>query len=215
MKIKMNAKYSTLLLLALLLQSCATMSRDECLQADWYIKGLADASDGYALDRIDDHGKACARVGVVPKVQDYEAGHKKGARLFCVANKGYSEGRRGASYNGICPQDLEQNFLRAYRDGQDLFALQQQITQLNSDISHYQAIIETDYDEIHRLKHEIADRDSDPQERRYKLRRIDELHYQITDLQIQLDRSLYQIQWINNDYRALENKHYQMGYTQY
>lgn len=212
MKIKTSVNCCSSLLLVLLLASCATMSKDECKSADWYIKGLADASDGYALDRMADHAKACARVGVTPKAKDYEAGHKKGARLFCVANKGYSEGRRGASYNGICPRDLEGNFLRAYRDGQDLFALQQKIAQLNNDIAHSQAQVEANYSEIHRLKHDIIDRDSSPQERRHKLRRIDELQYEITDLQIRLDRSAYEIEWINNDYRILEDKHYRMGY---
>ena len=51
----------------------------------------------------------------------------KGARLYCVPEKGYSEGRRGSAYNGICPVDLEPRFLRAYRDGQDLYRIQANI----------------------------------------------------------------------------------------
>ena len=208
MIIKMKVQSFCVPLLAMLLASCATMSKDECRSADWYIKGVADASDGYALDRMDDHAKACARVAVTPKAKDYEAGHKKGARLYCVPDKGYSEGRNGASYNGICPRDLENNFLRAYRQGQELFFIEQKINQLASDISHSNALIEANYNEIHRLKHDIIDRDSNPQERRNKLRRIDELQYQITDLEVRIDRSAHEIELFKNDYNFVEARRY-------
>lgn len=208
MIITTKVKYFSVLLAALLLASCATMSKDECRSADWYIKGLADASDGYALDRLDDHAKACARAAVTPKAKDYEAGHKKGARLYCVPDKGYSEGRNGASYNGICPRDLEGNFLRAYRHGQELFVIQQKINLLAQDISHRDALIEANYNEIHRLKHDIVASDSSPQERRNKLRRIDELQYEITDFEVRIDRDAYEIELLKNDYRFAESRRY-------
>lgn len=213
MRIKTNVKIIVAILFSVLLQGCVTMSKDECLQADWYIKGLADASEGYGLERMDNHARACARVAVTPNRKDYEAGHKKGARLYCSVSKGYSEGRRGASYNGICPQDLERDFLRAYRDGQDLFFIQQKINQLGGDIAYAHNRIESNYSEIHRLKHHIVDRDSSPQERRNLLRRIDELQFEITDLEIHLDRNIREVEWSKNDYRSLEDKHYRMGYN--
>lgn len=210
----MNIQLFSIVAFVTTLSACTTMSKDECMHADWYLKGLADAGDGYALDRIVDHGKACARVAVAPNRRDYEAGHQKGARLYCVPNKGYSEGRRGRQYHGICPAGLENNFLRAYRDGQELFAIQQKISQLANDIANSQARIESNYNEIQLLKHDIVDRHSDSQERRYKLRRIDELQYEITDLEIRIDRNAREIEWFNNDYRSLEDKHFRMGYIQ-
>jgi len=212
MIIKTGIKIGSIFTLAIFLINCATMSKDECLHADWYIKGLDDASDGYALDRISDHAKACARVDIKPNAQDYENGHKKGARLYCVPNKGYSEGRKGVSYNGICPASLENNFLRAYRDGQELFSIQQKMDQLANDISNSRSQIDSNYNEIHALKHDIIDRDSNSQERRYKLRRIDDLQDEATALDIRIDRDAREIELFQNDYRILEDKHYRMGY---
>lgn len=205
-------KVGSIFAVTIMLMNCATMSKDECLHADWYIKGLDDASDGYALDRVDDHAKACARVGVTPNMKNYESGHKKGARLYCVPNKGYSEGRKGASYNGICPEQLENNFLRAYRDGQELFSIQQKINYLANEISNSRSQIESDYNDIHALKHDIIDRDSNSQERRYKLHRIDELQDEITNLEIRIDRNAREIELFQHDYQFLEDKHYRMGY---
>lgn len=202
----------TILLGSSLLSSCATMSKDECMHADWYIKGLDDASQGYALSRIAEHSKACARAKVTPVIKDYEDGHKKGARLYCVPEKGYSVGRDGSSYNGICPQDLESNFLRAYRDGQELYSIQRKTNNLTSEISSNQARIDSLYSEIQALKYDISERNNDYRERQYKLNRIDDLHFQITDLEIRTDRAAHELNLFRNDYRIVEDKHYRMGY---
>ena len=78
----MNNNYPGFIFLVALLSGCATMSKEECKQADWYLKGVEDASQGYATDRVVEHGKACARVNVVPDMKEYRKGHLKGARLY-------------------------------------------------------------------------------------------------------------------------------------
>ncbi len=211
-KILMLCTLSTLLLGSALLSGCATMSKDECIHADWHIKGLDDGSQGYALNRIADHSKACARAKITPDIKDYEDGHKKGARLYCLPEKGYSSGRDGSSYNGICPQDLEIKFLRAYRDGQELYSIQRKMNNLTSDISSNEARIESLYNEIQALQYDISERRNDHNERQYKLHRIDDLHFQITDLEIRIDRAAHELNLFRNDYRVVEDRHYRMGY---
>lgn len=210
-RLKLSA-FSIFLLGTILLSSCATMSKNECIQADWYIKGLDDASQGYALNRVADHSKACARAKVTPVMKDYEEGHKKGARLYCVPEKGYSAGRDGSAYNGICPQDLENKFLRAYQDGQELYLIQRKMNNLSSDVSSNRSRIESLYSEIQALQYDISERNNDYKERQYKLRRIDDLHFQITDLEIRSDRAEHELNLFRNDYRRVEDKHFRMGY---
>jgi hypothetical protein len=211
-KILRLCAFSILFLGSALLSSCATMSKDECMHADWYIKGLEDATQGYPLNRIGEHSKACARTKITPVMKDYEDGHKKGARLYCLPEKGYSAGRDGSAYNGICPADLENSFLRAYRDGQELFAIQRKINNLNNEISSNQSRIEFLYNEIQALQYDISQRINDSKERQYKLHRIDDLHFQITDLEIRTDRAAHELAVCRNDYRLVEDKHYRMGY---
>ena len=109
---------------------CATLSRDECLTADWYGIGVEDGLQGYPLTRISGHRKACARHGVTVDMDAYRDGHEAGAREFCRPQNGYQLGRSGKSYPGICPDDLEDEFVAAYRNGIQIWGIQ---TKLNSE----------------------------------------------------------------------------------
>ena len=190
---------------------CATMSKEECKQADWYLKGVEDANQGFPLDRVVEHGKACARINIVPNMQEYREGHAKGARLYCVPEKAYSEGRNGAAYNGICPAELESTFLRAYGDGQELYRIQRNIERMIAEINASQTHIDNNYNEISQLKFDIVN-SRDEQDRRYKMRRIDELERDIRSLALRADSAAYELELFRNDYRMLEAKHRRMGY---
>ncbi|RYY73612.1 MAG: DUF2799 domain-containing protein [Gammaproteobacteria bacterium] len=209
----MNNVYAllNLMLCLCLLSACSTMSKEECKMADWYLKGLDDASAGYAADRVIDHGKACAKVNVVPNMRDYREGHAKGARLYCVPEKGYREGRRGAAYNGICPMELEDKFLRAYRDGQELYSIQRNMDNLVNEINNNNSRMDSSYSEIARLKHDIVNSNSE-QDRRYNMRRIDELQDDIRNLEFNSGRAHRELELFRNDYRIVEDKHIRMGY---
>lgn len=207
----MNNKYFGVLSMLLCLSGCATMSKEECKQADWYLKGVEDATQGYPLDRVIEHGKACARVNIVPDMKEYRQGHAKGARLYCVPEKGYSEGRNGAAYNNICPAELEPAFLRAYGDGQELYRIQRNIDRMVSEINSSQSQIDSNYSEISQLKYEIVN-SRDEQERRYKMRRIDDLERDIRSLGLNADNAARELELFQNDYRIVEAKHRRMGY---
>lgn len=207
----MNIKIFSCLVLLCLLAGCATMSKDECRNADWYLKGLDDAGQGYALDRINDHAKACARVKITPDQMDYREGHKKGARLYCVPEKGYSAGRNGSAYNGICPPELENNFLIAYRDGQEIFRIKRNMDSLANQINNEQSLIDNNYNVIHQLKHDVVDSE-DEKERRYKMRRIEDMQYEITQAEIRLDRAIHELELFRHEYRIVEDRHFRKGY---
>jgi hypothetical protein len=207
----MTNQYLSVLFLVALLSGCATMSKEECKQADWYLKGVEDATKGFPLDRVVEHGKACARVNIVPDMKDYREGHAKGARLYCVPEKGYSEGRNGAPYNGICPVELEPKFLRAYGDGQELYNIQRNIDRMLSQINGNHSQIDNDYNEISQLKYDVVNSNNE-QERRYKMRRIDELENEIRNLSLDADRAARELNLFQNDYCVVEDKHHRMGY---
>ena len=116
---------------AAVLAGCASMSRQECLQADWYAVGERDAGRGYPMNRMADHAEACAEFGVRPSAREYEAGYKAGIPLYCNDAVGWSEGRAGGRYQGICPPDLERGFLRGYRLGREIHQLGQRLENLD------------------------------------------------------------------------------------
>ena len=116
------------------LQGCATLSEEECLSADWHTIGYEDGARGFSSQRIGQHREACAEHGIAPNFQAYMDGHRAGLRQYCIPVTGFSLGRSGKRYSGICPAELEQAFLIAFEDGRAVHRLYQEIEQLQRDI---------------------------------------------------------------------------------
>jgi hypothetical protein len=104
------------------LNGCASMSKSECANANWELRGLKDGQEGSPLSLLSRHAKACAKVDVFPNQAMYLEGHAKGARLYCTPRNGLSEGRDNQDYNDVCPIDLEASFLSSFIDGLELKA---------------------------------------------------------------------------------------------
>lgn len=47
--------------------------------------------------------------------------HQAGIRIYCQKENGFSAGATGRKYNGICPKDLEQNFVAEFNRGRKNF----------------------------------------------------------------------------------------------
>ncbi|MGH8166717.1 MAG: DUF2799 domain-containing protein, partial [Woeseiaceae bacterium] len=105
----------------LALSGCASMSGDECAMSDWHTIGFEDGSRGYTADRLGDHRKACAKHGVAPDFQAYQAGRDEGLQEFCQPSRAFNLGANGGHYNGVCNSSLEPQFLDAYRSGYHLY----------------------------------------------------------------------------------------------
>lgn len=117
-----------------LLGSCATMSAEECMAGDWGDRGFADGAAGYAQSRLGDHAEACSKHGIVPDDGAYRTGWAQGVLRYCTLPNGFAQGRSGAAYYGVCPRDLEQDFLPAYQDGQLVYAAEQAVSTARSSV---------------------------------------------------------------------------------
>lgn len=123
---------SLLLLLALLsLAGCATLNESECVNGDWRSIGFEDGARGATVSRIGHHRKACAEYAIKPDFDAYNRGHEQGLQSYCRPRNGYSTGRRGKTYHGVCPATLEPDFLMAYKAGHKIYTLEVKIRKLN------------------------------------------------------------------------------------
>lgn len=113
------ARTVVLLAVAMTLHGCASMSKDECLTADWRLIGFEDGANGQSSAEISEHRKACASHGVTPDRAAYFEGHEEGLVTFCSYNRGLGDGSRGAAANGICPQEAD--YQAGYADGLKTF----------------------------------------------------------------------------------------------
>ena len=137
--------------LALAVQGCASMSKNECVTADWYAIGYESGIRGEREAQIAEHRKACAEHGVTPDLARFMAGRDAGLERFCEPRNGYRLGRAGTGYAGVCPQQLESGFMQAYGAGREIYDVQQNINRLGRRIDARQA-------ELKRLNEDIADK---------------------------------------------------------
>ena len=151
-----------LLVGALLQSACATLSRDECRQADWRTIGFEDGLKGYPALRIGAHRKACARHGVTPDLQRYAEGRDAGLRQFCRPANGYRLGRAGVDYAGVCPAASEPAFLDAYYAGRELHSLEARIDQLDREVNTRAAELEQVNKDIAAIEEELVVAGSTP-----------------------------------------------------
>lgn len=111
----------------LTLYGCATLGKDECLNADWFSIGVEDGARGKQASYISKHRKACAKHGVAPDFAVYEKGRQKGLEEYCTPRNGYRQGKAGRQYNGVCPQPMEAAFVEALNRGRDLYLYSKQV----------------------------------------------------------------------------------------
>jgi hypothetical protein len=107
----------------LTLASCASMSKSECVYADWRAIGYEDGANGHPASAVSSRRQACAKAGVTPDMSQYLAGRDAGLVEYCTPANGFSTGESGASYSGACGRHDEASFLEQYRAGARLYTL--------------------------------------------------------------------------------------------
>lgn len=122
-----------LCLLGLTLQSCATLSEDECRSADWREIGYRDGTAGYPRARIEDHEKACRKVGIGADRERYFRARESGLRVYCEPENAVRLGRNGNGYSGVCPPDMALNFERFYQAGRSVYDASRAVDNLDSE----------------------------------------------------------------------------------
>ena len=169
--------------LLLLITGCASMTLEECLNADWRVIGYEDGAQGREASTIGRHRKACAEAGVVPDLNAYQAGRQQGLEQFCRPQNGYQLGRQGIEYRGVCPSTSEAAFLDAYSEGLKIHRLEQAFNTVNAAIEDIDERVEEAEDSISE-KEDLLDGDDLDSDERKKLRaEIRELSATVRELE--------------------------------
>jgi len=72
-----------LALCLLLLNGCATLSKEQCSQGDWYRIGYQNGAEGRPASIFDKHQKACGEYNIRLDQGQYKAGRKIGLTYHC------------------------------------------------------------------------------------------------------------------------------------
>ncbi|MDH4254463.1 MAG: DUF2799 domain-containing protein [Gammaproteobacteria bacterium] len=173
---------------ALFMSGCATMSADECLSSDWQAIGFEDGSRGYTADRIGYHRKACGKHGVAPDLQEYQAGRAEGLREFCQPQRGFNLGAGGGQYNGVCPAELEGDFLDAFRTGAQLHTLRSNVNSANYQINARDKEIKQIKEEMRAKEVALISKDTPVEERVLILADLKELSERTGQLEQEIEQ---------------------------
>jgi hypothetical protein len=121
---------------ALFLSGCASLSKEECISGNWQQIGYDDGAKGYdARSRLREHLKSCSEHGIRIDSDKYTTGHKNGLKKYCTPHNGRRVGEQGLHYAGVCPAELENNFLIQYDHGKKIHQAIQEYNQTKRDIS--------------------------------------------------------------------------------
>jgi hypothetical protein len=114
---------------------CAGMSEQACVSADWRTIGFEDGTLGRPEAAIGNYRQQCGEHGVTPDLAAYRAGHAEGVLTYCRVSHGFEVGHSGAAYQGVCPANVEADFLAEYNAGRHLFELESALRSIDARIA--------------------------------------------------------------------------------
>ncbi len=199
--------------LSLLLSGCASLSKEECLSADWRLIGFEDGSRGHSMQTIGAHRKACAKVGVTPDLNAYEEGHLKGVQSYCTAPRGFSLGVRGGSYNGICAVVAdEKSFVDAFNIGKERYVAQQNVKHIAAQVKQLEEHLVQIDEDIETHEQLLVSGEGTLEERKEHLEATKVLHGEAADVVIELEQANRELDRASVSLQRLLQHQKQLGY---
>jgi hypothetical protein len=142
------------------LGGCASLSKSECMNANWEDIGIRDGANGQPEEYLINHSTACAKVNVVPDRGAWLHGRERGLERFCVPHRAYQFGESGSSFEvGICRNFDQDRLQDAYEKGRDVHRFADQVDSIDNEIRSINSRLEnSDRD---RSKDKDKDKDTD------------------------------------------------------
>ena len=164
------AKLFTTLAVLATLGGCASMSKSECMAANWEDVGIRDGASGRPEAYLIQHSKACAKVNVVPDRGAWLHGREQGLDRFCVPYRAYQLGEYGGGFDvAICRNYDQDRLVNAYEQGLEVNRLANSLASIDGEIEGIHA--------------RLDDEDLEKKERVALAFRLGELAYQRNDVQ--------------------------------
>ena len=160
------------------LQGCASLSKNECLSANWEDVGVRDGANGRPEEYLIQHSKACAKVAVVPDRGAWLHGREQGLERFCVPHRAYQLGENGGGFDVVICRNFDQDRLvSAYEKGREVNRLGGTLASLDG--------------EIYDLRHELEREDLEHETRVSLAFRLGQLVYQRNDTERAYEAARY------------------------
>ncbi len=109
------------------------VSGDPCRNADWFEVGRVDGLSGVPTE-ASTYVNRCVSLGVAIDEELYNGGWQRGLVDYCTPERAFDAGRSGESYSGVCPANLEVAFLKRFKLGERISALEKKNILIESEV---------------------------------------------------------------------------------
>ena len=164
------------------LGACASLSKSECLNANWEDIGTRDGANGQPEEYLIQQSTACAKVGVAPDRGAWLHGREIGLERFCAPHRVYQLGEYGSSFDaGICRNFDQERLTDAYEKGRDVHRRSDELSSIDNEIRNINT----------RLEDKDKEKPLEKKEREALIFRLGVLTVERADAQRAYDRARY------------------------
>ena len=158
------------------LTGCASLSKDECLSANWEDIGVRDGANGQPEEYLIQHSTACAKVNVAPDRGAWLHGRERGLERFCVPQRMYNIGEYNGSFDvGICRNFDQERLLDAYEKGREVHRRADTLSEIDA--------------EARDIRTKLEKKDLEQKERERLAYRLGQLEYERVDAERALEHA--------------------------
>lgn len=104
-----------------------------CSEMNWFEKGRQDGLQGQPSNNWIMYSKDCEKMQQA-EIQSYLDGWNHGLSLFCTEKHGYIMAKTGTTYRKTCPDKYEQEFLKGYQQGLQIYMIEKETTQITAQL---------------------------------------------------------------------------------
>ena len=158
------------------LSGCASLSKSECLNANWEDIGVRDGANGQPEEYLIQHSTACAKVNVAPDRGAWLHGREKGLERYCLPHRVYNIGEYGGAFDaGICRNFDQERLVDAYQKGRDVNRRANALSEIDA--------------ELRDIRTKLENKELDKKERERLAYRLGQLEYERIDAERSLEHA--------------------------
>ena len=158
------------------LSGCASLSKSECLNANWEDIGVRDGANGQPEEYLIQHSTACAKVNVAPDRGAWLHGREKGLERYCLPHRMYNIGEYGGAFDaGICRNFDQERLVDAYQKGRDVNRRANALSEIDA--------------ELRDIRTRLENKELEKKERERLAYRLGQLEYERIDAERSLEHA--------------------------
>lgn len=120
----------------LLLSSCAVMSKNDCMTANWNLIGQQDGYKGSG-SMLQQRSQACTKHNIVLDNASYASGYNKGLKNYCNPQTVFDYALQGNGNYQNCPMEMQNQLRPYYTVANNFYKADKQLKSLEDDIASY------------------------------------------------------------------------------